>query len=76
MRRYFHHYPKTWWTVADLVASAAEYQAAPKYRYKCPIHGWRVLPKRAIVRDHGPCDPSLTAERLAGMKPIAPKEVK
>lgn len=41
-----------------------------KYRYKCPVHGWRTLSRSAILRDHGPCDPSLTVERLAKMKGI------
>lgn len=48
-------------------------ECAGLYRYKCPVHGWRTLSRAAILRDHGQCDPTLTLERVARMKPLAKK---
>lgn len=45
-------------------------ECAGLYRYKCPVHGWRTLSRAAILRDHGQCDPTLTYEKFARMKPI------
>lgn len=49
-------------------------QCLGRLRYRCPVHGWRVLSELRILREHIQCDPTLNFERIRRLKPVKRKE--
>lgn len=49
-------------------------ECAKRYRYKCPVCGWRTGSMSRLIYDHQQHDPTLTQQSFLKWKPIAPKK--